>query len=253
MAQGGFGGILGGGGDGRYLPAAVFGEGAKNAPLTKHHPSPAMVVALIALVIAIAGSAYAAIQLPANSVGTKQIKNKAVTTAKLGDGAVTSGKLAVGSVGSKQIADKSIQATDLAFQLPLMPVLPDVHSGYRNGPVNVPGAATSIAKLGVPAPGAYSVVAKAWVENAALNNSQQVRCGLSAGVDSDTVQVMLGPKYGPGNSQALTFTVVHTSTSNGSLTIDLTCRPLQGGLVVFHDIKITAIGVGGELTNVPIS
>ncbi len=101
--------------------------------------------------------------------------------------------------------------------------------------------------------GAYSVVAKALVGNSDLNNSQQVRCGLSAGNDSDTVQVMLGPKYGRGNSQALTFTVVHTSTSNGSLTIDLTCRPLQGGLVVFHDIKITAIGVGGELTNVPIS
>ncbi len=49
--------------------------------LTKHHPSPAMVVALIALVIGITGSAYAAIQLPANSVGTKQIKNKALTTA----------------------------------------------------------------------------------------------------------------------------------------------------------------------------
>ncbi len=38
--------------------------------LIKHHPSPAMVVALIALVIAIAGSAYAAVALPANSVGT---------------------------------------------------------------------------------------------------------------------------------------------------------------------------------------
>lgn len=44
-----------------------------------HRPSPAMVVALIALFVALSGGAYAAINLPANSVGTKQLKNGAVT------------------------------------------------------------------------------------------------------------------------------------------------------------------------------
>ena len=43
--------------------------------------------ATIALFVALGGSAYAATQLPKNSVGTKQIKQAAVTPAKLNAGA----------------------------------------------------------------------------------------------------------------------------------------------------------------------
>jgi hypothetical protein len=42
-----------------------------------------MVIAIFALVLALGGVSYAATQLPANSVGTTQIKNRAVTRAKL--------------------------------------------------------------------------------------------------------------------------------------------------------------------------
>jgi hypothetical protein len=48
-------------------------------------PSPAMVVACIALLIALAGTSYAAIRLPANSVGAKQLKKGAVISAKVRD------------------------------------------------------------------------------------------------------------------------------------------------------------------------
>ena len=47
--------------------------------LTWLRPSPAMVVACLALGIALAGTSYAAIKLPANSVGAKQLKRNAVT------------------------------------------------------------------------------------------------------------------------------------------------------------------------------
>jgi hypothetical protein len=46
-------------------------------------PSAAMVVACVALAIALGGTSYAAISLPANSVGTKQIKDRAVTKKKI--------------------------------------------------------------------------------------------------------------------------------------------------------------------------
>jgi len=46
-------------------------------------PSPAFVISLIALFVALGGTTYAATSLPANSVGTKQIKNKAVTASKI--------------------------------------------------------------------------------------------------------------------------------------------------------------------------
>ena len=50
----------------------------------------AMVIAVIALIAALGGSAYAGAKLGKNSVKTKQIANGAVTSAKLGKGAVAS-------------------------------------------------------------------------------------------------------------------------------------------------------------------
>jgi len=50
-------------------------------------PSPAMVVALIALFVALGGTSYAALTLPKNSVGTKQLKDGAVTAAKISSSA----------------------------------------------------------------------------------------------------------------------------------------------------------------------
>jgi hypothetical protein len=46
-------------------------------------PSPALIVACIALAVALGGTGYAISSLPAGSVGTKQIRNGAVTGAKV--------------------------------------------------------------------------------------------------------------------------------------------------------------------------
>jgi hypothetical protein len=46
-------------------------------------PSPATVIASVALFVALGGTTYAAITLPANSVGTLQLKKYAVTKEKL--------------------------------------------------------------------------------------------------------------------------------------------------------------------------
>jgi hypothetical protein len=63
-------------------------------------PSPAMIVAIIALIVGLGGGAYAAkIKLGKNAVKTKNIKNEAVTEAKIANGAVSSGKLGGSAVG----------------------------------------------------------------------------------------------------------------------------------------------------------
>lgn len=46
-------------------------------------PSPAMMISLVALFVALGGTTYAATSLPKNSVGTKQLKNGAVTKKKI--------------------------------------------------------------------------------------------------------------------------------------------------------------------------
>jgi hypothetical protein len=56
-----------------------------------HRPSPATAIALVALFVALGGTGYAALKLPKNSVGTKQLKNNAVTGAKVKDGSLTAG------------------------------------------------------------------------------------------------------------------------------------------------------------------
>ena len=56
-------------------------------------PSPALVVAIIALIVALGGTSYAAFKLPKNSVGTKQLKKNAVTVKKLRKNSVNSAKV----------------------------------------------------------------------------------------------------------------------------------------------------------------
>jgi hypothetical protein len=68
--------------------------------LFSRRPSPAMLVALLALFVALGGSSYAVSQMPNNSVGSNQLKNNAVTTQKIRNGAVTSSKVRNGSLMS---------------------------------------------------------------------------------------------------------------------------------------------------------
>jgi hypothetical protein len=49
----------------------------------KSRPSPALVISLIALFVALGGTSYAAFSLPKGSVGPAQLKNKAVTPSKV--------------------------------------------------------------------------------------------------------------------------------------------------------------------------
>ena len=53
------------------------------ARLLRHRPSPAIVIACAALLIALGGVSYAATALPRNSVGTAQLRNNAVVSSKV--------------------------------------------------------------------------------------------------------------------------------------------------------------------------
>jgi hypothetical protein len=77
--------------------------------------SPATVIALLALIIALSAPAQAAVQRLANgSVGTAQLKNGAVTTPKIRDRAVARPKIAADAVTGAKIANGSVRLADLA-------------------------------------------------------------------------------------------------------------------------------------------
>src|SRR5829696_8101780 len=82
--------------------------------IVQHRPSPSMVVALIALFVALGGVSYAAITLPANSVGARQLKKDAVTNAKIKAKAVTGAKVAANTLTGANIVESSLDTVPTA-------------------------------------------------------------------------------------------------------------------------------------------
>ena len=97
-------------------------------------PSPAMVIACLALLVALGGTSIAAVnQLGRNTVGTPQIVNGAVTNPKIRNNAVNSAK----------VANRSLLRSDFApGQLPAGPTGPQ-------GPAGPQGAAGAAGPAGL--------------------------------------------------------------------------------------------------------
>jgi hypothetical protein len=74
-------------------------------------PSPALAVSLLALVISLAGTAYAAAQLPRNSVGSAQLKKHAVTTKKIHNHAIGAQQIKVHSLLAKDFKPGQLPPT----------------------------------------------------------------------------------------------------------------------------------------------
>ena len=75
-------------------------------------PSPSMIVAMIALMVAVGGTAWAATQLPKNSVGPRQLKSQAVTPSKIKPKAVTGGKIRSGAVTEPKLGAALLEAIE---------------------------------------------------------------------------------------------------------------------------------------------
>jgi hypothetical protein len=72
------------------------------------------VVAYLALMVALCGTSYAAVQIPTGSVTTSKLAKNAVTSPKIKNNSVTSPKIKNNSVSSADIKDGMVAATDLA-------------------------------------------------------------------------------------------------------------------------------------------
>ena len=105
---------------------------------TLHRPSPAMVVACLALLVALGGTSVAAVsQLGRNTVGTAQLQFGAVTGPKIRNNAVTSAK----------VRNRSLLRVDFAAgQLPAGPTGPQGPPGPAgpNGAAGPPGVIGAI-------------------------------------------------------------------------------------------------------------
>jgi hypothetical protein len=72
-----------------------------------------MIVALIALLVALAGTGYAAVHLPKGSVGAKQLKKNSVTKAKIRRNAVTKAKIHKNAITGLKVRNRTILGKDI--------------------------------------------------------------------------------------------------------------------------------------------
>jgi hypothetical protein len=181
--------------------------------IMKRLPSPAMVVACAALLVALGGVSYAASVLPKNSVGTAQLKKNAVTGAKIKKNAVTGAK----------VKDRTLMAADFkAGQLTPSP----------QGPKGDPGPAGMPGKDGAPGTArAYARVLIAFGDPHVIpqlsHNALAVRRppGQPNGHFCVKVQGVSMVELNPGNPQLATAPVASAGTGFATAGTGPPCDP----------------------------
>jgi len=184
--------------------------------LKRLRPSPAMIVACLALVVALTGTGMAAVGvlLPKNSVGTAQLQNGAVT-------------------GPKVRAHSLLGADFKPGQLPAGPPGPSIAFTQRSGtPLALDNTLSNVGGFRLD-PGSYVILAKGYV----VGNNAVATCQLSAENDLDESKVSSAANYPGTISNALT----HTFTSQGN--VGYRCR-LDSGTGTLNNMQLLAIRVG---------
>jgi hypothetical protein len=139
--------------------------------LLRRQPGAPMVVSFVALFVALGGVGYAATQLPANSVGSAQLRNGSVGNWKLKFNSVGTRKIINGSVGAKQVNSSQVQlrvgsacstgaiaAVGLSGSVTCTPTLPN-EVGTSAAAVTLGSGATQVATESLAAGSSYLVLA----------------------------------------------------------------------------------------------
>jgi hypothetical protein len=215
-------------------------------------PSPAMVVALVALFLSAGGASYAAVTYPAHSIGATQLKTFAVTNPKLASDAVGSRKIMPGAVGFYRVNRNEVQlrvnGTCTAGSQAVTSVT--VSGGVTCGstsptesdtgagtPKALSGTATTLASYSLPGGTPYYVQADPYVTltSGATDNTETVTvtCTLAAGPatsDTQTRSVSITVP-GSGGSAAGSVPLVVTPAENANaITSSVSCTDVLGNL-----------------------
>lgn len=158
-----------------------------------------MIVSTTALFVSLGGVGYAASSLPASSVGTTQLQHSSVTHSKLRFSAVNYQDIVPGSVGAVRAnlgqlqarvngtcaSGEAIGAVDQAGKATCNPARPAEYA--TTGTVTVPGAATPVASLTLPAGSSYMTFANptATVKSTSAQDVN-VTCSLTLGANTQT-------------------------------------------------------------------
>jgi hypothetical protein len=198
------------------------------------------VIACIALAVALGGTSYAAVGLPAGSVSTAQLKANSVTSVKVKNGTLAKADFKVGVTGPVGPPGPPGPAGPPgaagAAGAAGAPGIADAFVRSLTGPIAIPTTMTTLTSLSIPTAGKYAIFAKAYL----TGNSNSVTCSLVAGSDNDQTQSFSLAPY----ALTLALNVVHEYDSGGSA--DFRCS--GPGAASANFIKIAALRVN-NLTN----
>lgn len=210
--------------------------------LLSRRPSASMVVALIALFAALGGVGYAATALPANSVGTKQIKNNAVTYNKIAPHTIGSARINPNMVqthvtGVCNGTKGAIGAISTTGSVTCHSTVPsEFGSSATAVPVANTGNTTVTTKT-LPTGSNYLVLANPSVVITSTSGTAQttVTCTLSDGSAKQTRSIIF-PTASVGTSQEESMPL---QLAAGSGTASLVCSPSTPGVAL---PKVAATG-----------
>jgi hypothetical protein len=170
----------------------------------------ANVMATVAVFIALGGGAYAAVGLPADSVGTSQIKRDAVTRSRLADDSVSTAQLAHSSVTLNRLSSgvRSLLTRNApAVQGPAGVAGPAGAPGTRSflaagGDTSTYASGATLVSLAVPSNGLHILVGSVTLTN---NGPDPLSggCGLFNGARQ--LQAGNGISLNPGDTASLSL------------------------------------------------
>ena len=176
--------------------------------LRQARPSPALIVAILALVAAVGGTAVAQ-QATTSQVTKKKVKKISKKQAK---------KYFDANIGNASVAQADTAGTG--------------RSTFKDGATQVPApSTTTVLSLDVPA-GSYLFIAKGVLAKA---GNTLISCTTTAGADSDTSLSHIAADA----NDTIVNTVVHTFDAAG--TAEFACQNPAGNPLFVTNAKLTAI------------
>jgi hypothetical protein len=213
----------------------------------------ANLVATLALFIALGGGAYAATELPAHSVGTRELKNGAVTPTKLSRTAkallkrglrgATGARGAPGATGPTGAvgAAGATGATGAAGATGPS----DVYATGTAYLASLPASQTSLGSMTVPA-GSYLIQAKVTLQASTASNSE---CTIGGPFGSSVIWDQGDVKHNAPSDDVISLLGVATFAAPQAVELD--CRAITG-TVIADDARVTATNVGALHGTTPV-
>ena len=162
----------------------------------RRRPSPAIVISSVALFMSLGGVGYAATQLPANSVGSYQLRPNAVTYSKIQPGAVGNVRANVRQLQERVwktcASNTAMNSIGRNGDPSCTPTLPGEFGTTNNG-ADLSSTSATVTSVALPAGATYLALANPTiaVTSGAVAQRTTVSCTLTVGSNTETRSITI--------------------------------------------------------------